>query len=644
MKSGLRAARTLHYYLLPLLLLLVGMSIARSEDQEGGPLTIVITKSRQDLDLTRTPINAVILDQEELEARQANSAQKAVSTLPSIFADRVGSRGGIGSVYLRGGDPNLTAVKIDGVQVNNPTNNRGGSYDLTALDSSEISRIEVLSGPLSALYGSDALAGAINIYTKRAHTNHSVNLDAGLGDKGGEHIRGYAAGPLDADKTRYYSFGASYVDDGEPIEGDTFIGKTIAGKASFDLSQHSFFDISARYQSYDSTTFPEDSGGPVLAVIRDINRLEATNSSLNLAYEFQSEVADYNLNLTRYETSEKSISPGVAPGVRDPFGIPANVDDNDYIRSQLIFNSIIPQGERLDTSIGLDILNEKGDSVGALRFPFGAMPTSFNLDRTTVAAVGGLRYATSSGVTFHGALRYLDPESLSAELIPTIGLLYTPPESSLTLKANWGQGFKLPSFFALANAIVGNPDLQPETSEGGEIGLEYNIQRDTSLSIHLFRTIFQNLIDFDAGPPPILVNRSEVVARGVEIAFSTAISSTLTTKMYLSYTDTDIRDSTDRLRNRPRYRAGVNLGWTPRKDISLNTDIGFVGDRFDSSIPTGEQMLEEFTRVDVSARWWIRKSLPLTVTIDNFLDKDYEDAIGFPAPQRRLRLSLGYKY
>jgi outer membrane cobalamin receptor len=102
---------------------------------ETAPITIVITGSRQDSNLTSRSTNTIVFDEEQLKTSRDSSVQNVVSRVPGVFADHVGTMGATGSVYLRGGDPNFTAVRIDGVQVNNPTNSRGGSFELTELRS-----------------------------------------------------------------------------------------------------------------------------------------------------------------------------------------------------------------------------------------------------------------------------------------------------------------------------------------------------------------------------------------------------------------------------------------------------------------------------------------------------------------------------
>lgn len=632
-------------YALWLLTLCAGVWVAPvSKAADGaGPITIVISKPNEPADLTRTPINTFVIDADTLNAHPTVGVQNLMMSVPTLFADRGLVRGGRSSVYLRGGDPNLTVVRIDGVQVNNPTNSRGGSFDLSALDAVEVERIEVLSGPLSALFGSDAMAGAVNITTSQAAPEPRVDIQAGLGEDSHKQVGVHATGPIDDEKHHFYSISARHTDAGEPIEGDTFDSAYVSSKYSYRPAPDAKLSVGMRHQEYQATTFPDDSGGPELAVFRDVDEIDADSSVLYSAYNWTGHVMDYDLNLNAYRTRQDTVSPGVAPGRRDPFGIPANSVEDEYARYEFLFNATAA-GENLTTTLGLDARHESADSRGEVVLPDNVIPTAFDLERTTIAAVAGARYDLFQGASLHGALRYTDPERFDPEVIPTLGLLFQPDGMPVALKVTWGEGFKLPSFYALGNPIVGNPDLRPERSNGVELGVDYRFSSVASISISAFETHFKNLVDFDATPPPQLVNRSEVNTHGGEIVLRITPLPTLTSMLYLSYTDTDIRNSDERLRNRPRYRAGLNMKWTARPDLTLNADVRFVDRRLDSSIPTGDQELEAFTRVDISGRWRVADGWFLSASVDNLFNEDYQDAIGFPAPSTRWRLSIRYRH
>ena len=108
-----------------------------------------------------------MLEREDFDVEKPAKLADLLRRVAGVHVDQVGGRGGTGSLYLRGADPNYTLVLVDGVRVNDPTNARGGSFDFSALDVADVERVEIARGPYSAVYGGDALAGVINIVTRR---------------------------------------------------------------------------------------------------------------------------------------------------------------------------------------------------------------------------------------------------------------------------------------------------------------------------------------------------------------------------------------------------------------------------------------------------------------------------------------------
>ena len=129
---------------------------------------IVITATASPTTLSQAPAAVTIISREQIAQQHANRLSTVLQQIPGVFVDEMGGRGGLSSVYLRGGDPNFTVIMIDGIPINDPSNQRGGSVNLATLTPE---RIEIVRGPVSVVYGSDAMAGAINIITRKGQTN-----------------------------------------------------------------------------------------------------------------------------------------------------------------------------------------------------------------------------------------------------------------------------------------------------------------------------------------------------------------------------------------------------------------------------------------------------------------------------------------
>src|SRR3954470_24916626 len=140
---------------------------------------IVVTGSRVAAPPEELGANVTVLSRADFDVEKPAKLADILRRVAGIHIDQVGGRGGTGSLYLRGADPNYTLVLIDGVRVNDPTNARGGSFDFSSLDVADIERIEIARGPYSAVYGVYALAVVVNIVTRRAPRDGThVSLDA----------------------------------------------------------------------------------------------------------------------------------------------------------------------------------------------------------------------------------------------------------------------------------------------------------------------------------------------------------------------------------------------------------------------------------------------------------------------------------
>jgi hypothetical protein len=231
--------------------------------------TLVVTGSRTPLPVESVPASVTVITREDIERGAYTSLVDVMRHIPGIHLEEAGSRGGRASLYTRGLDPNHTVVMIDGVRINDPTNDRGGSFDFSTLDPASIERIEIVRGPVSAVYGSDAIAGAVNIITRRGDAEPAVTLDASGGRWGVYRIAGEARGehgPFDM------AVGGGWVDEGEPPGKGRFHGGNVKANLGLELPGGGEIRSALRWSDTHSEAFPDDSGGPDLAVIRQRRR------------------------------------------------------------------------------------------------------------------------------------------------------------------------------------------------------------------------------------------------------------------------------------------------------------------------------------------------------------------------------------
>ena len=612
-----------------------------AEDRITTLKPVVVTGTLIPEALERFPGNITIIDKEYIDSSHADNISELLRTVPGLYSDQLGARGGTSSIYIRGADPNFTLILLDGIRLNDPNNTRGGSFDLSTISTDSIERIEIVKGPKSSIYGSDALAGVINIITHKGGGDNIKIADVSITTDNGFRILTEARGE---EKKLNYSLSASFLNDGEPVEGSKFKSPTFIANIGHTGDEFSIQSVT-RYSYIDSSAFPDDSGGDKFAVIRETEERNSNQflTGINANYNIDSWwVNNLVLNFTLID--EDVTSPGVAPGERDPFGIPANDIDSNYYRLETKYHNIFYFLEKNALLLGLDFQYEKGENRGVI-FTETENRTEFNESRFIVSPLAQFKFSPIRNLFIDIGARLDIPEGFDTEFSPYIGILYKITETRTRLIANWGEGFKLPSFFALGNPIVGNPGLNPETSSSYEVKVEQELPQNIFVfSVAYFFSDYKNLIDLDEGPPPSLVNRGNVEISGIELELRTKQIYNAVITCNLSYIETDIIDSEQQLRNRPNWLANLVLLWMPVKAVEVYLSANYVGEFLDSSIPTGDRMLGDYLVVDTSLTVFLRKNIEAYIVINNLLNEKYEQFVGFSAPGIRPTFGLRWKF
>lgn len=585
---------------------------------------VTVTESRPAPDLSTVVA-------EEMAAAPSPALTGVLRLVPGVHVDRAGAAGGVSSLYLRGADPNFTAVLLDGVRINDPTNTRGGSLDFSTLTTDDIERVEVLRGPVSALYGADALAGAVNLVSTRgAGAPHYVG-ELGSGDQGARRAHLAARGQRER---LDYALGAGWTDGGTATPGSA----ARLGSGSLNLGwapgAATTLRTTLRYLDGDLEAFPEDSGGFRHATRRTLERRGVRQWTGGLeGHWLAPDGVSYRAALGGHRRGEDVVSPGVAPGIRDPFGIPASRSRSELERLDFDLSAAGEIGSTAVTS-GVQVGREEGRSDAVLEL---LGPANFAQQRDHAAAYFGVDHPFSGGLRAELSARIEDPDAYEAAVTPRARLSWRLWRTLLSLSA--GRGFKLPSFYALGHPIVGNPALRPEESEGYEVGAIQELAGAT-LSLALFQTRYRNAVDFEEGPPPRLVNRAGVRAAGGELGARWDFGPRGHLRAHLAYVDTQIENSTERLRNRPRWTGGAQLHYAPASPIDLVLGLVHVGANLDSSIPTGDRELPGFTRLDAGIGWVPAIGFGVRLDAENLADEDYDELVGFPGARRNFRLSF----
>lgn len=587
---------------------------------------IVITASRTEV----APGGLSVVEAAEIERMQPESLLEVLDEVAGVRAFSTGGSGGRSFLSIRGGEPNFTLVLLDGIKLNDPTNSRGGGFDFFALDPSLVERIEVARESVSAVHGSDALAGAVNIRLRSPGAGEraaTVRVQAGS-----EGERGLGAGIEAGWRDGGLLAAASWYDSGSLTSGSSLERRQAMGRL-----RHRFAGFEARllgiHGHSDRSAFPEDSGGPRLAVARDREKGEAGLTAFGLALR---RAADSrvrpNLSLAWSRQTDRSVTPAIVPGVLE--GTPALAADSRFTRFEAVGDVGMGRGPVIATA-GAALLRESGRSDGTIDFGF-PLPVGFDLVRTTRSAFAEASFRPSGAFGFNLAGRYDDVAGGGHSWTGRAAASWRPLPGGPALFARIGEGYKLPSFYALAHPLIGNKQLRPERSRNAEIGVELAGRSDAFVRLALFSNRFRDLIDFDPASFTT-VNRDRVRAEGIELEGCWAPIEGLSLAGALSWLDLH---SPTPLRGRPRWQGSLRASWKATGRLEISSALRFNSDYFDSSIPTGLVRAEGHGEADLGLRWRLSERFSLTAAVRNATDERYEDAVGFPAPGRVVRATV----
>jgi outer membrane cobalamin receptor len=584
-----------------------------------------------------------MLDQQQIQEGNPARLEDVLTRVPGLYVDQAGKSGGFSSLYMRGAEQSHMLVMIDGVKVNDPTTTRGSAYDLSAIDVHQIDRIEVLRGPASAIHGAEALAGVINIVTKKsAATGLSRSVYGGVGQDG------------------YRTLGGSILGGNELLQGQLSLGTTRDGERGSDdgyLKQNNFSgsvrlapgrsvqaEVFAHRTERKSEAFPDDSGGARLAVNREKTRRDATDTVYGInASGGDAALLRLQAIASVYERKENADNAFTDAGVRFP--VPAFTSDTTFRRTTLNLTGTRDIGDVASVVVGVEHQKEKGDltSVGDFDFDGTAEALQFRLERKTnsVFAEGRLKLAQSMSVQLGWRRDKVD--GLEAENTPHLGAVWDLPNGATTLKATYSKGYKPPSFFALGFPIGANPNLRPERSKNLELTGVQRFAGDTgSLQVSVFRIDYQDLVDFTVDPVtfvPLNVNRGTIVVKGVEPTLMLRLLERLRAQVGVTALQISEKDGLAPLRSRPENRANVVVTWDSGANSTLFAAASYTGTFLDRSNPTGDIRMPGFTTVDVAYTRRLGRAAA-KLAIDNLLDRKYEQFVGFPARDRRIRMEL----
>lgn len=628
---------------------LLCLAAAPASASDGSLDEVVVVATRLPVPATKVGNTVEVIDQREIEASQAIVVSDLLASQPGIGVTRSGGPGALTALRIRGAEGDHTLVLIDGVQINDPAST-GGGFDFGNLMVGDISRIEVLRGAQSTLYGSQAIGGVINIVTAEGGETAGGSVQAEYGSLDSTLLKAAFGGRAGSASGRLA--GSWYRTDGISTFGagnerDAFRNTSLAGRMGYELGPAARIDVRGYYARSRVET---DGYPPPNYVFADAGdyadkrqfvgyagiELGSPGSSLRHRLAFQATHTDRDeysgafgavSSFGRYrgenERAEYQGSWQVAPGYSAVFGL-------QHERSRMR-NDIDPLSAdaRLDSAY----LQLQAEPVRGLTL------------------TGGYRRDDHDSFGTHGSLQFAAAWQAGPDTV---------------LRASWGQGFKAPTLYQLYSGY-GNPGLAPETARSWDAGIEQHWQDGRlRLSAVYFERTTRQLISFLDCPDPgntlcsapghqpfgYYDNTALARANGVELKSVVMISPML--DLSANYTHARSRDRSPgsasfgmQLLRRPKDVANAAVNVHPVAGLTATAALRHVSSSPENDFdvfPPARISLRPYTLVDLRIAWQRNEQWQVAGRIENLFDRRYETVHLYGAPGRAAYLSVNRRF
>ena len=620
-------------------LVAAGCSTTAVAQQSASPpnvlSTIVVSPTSVPTPEAQIASSVTVVTAQDIEREQRRTVPDILANVPGLNIVQSGGPGGQTSVFIRGTNSNQTKVLIDGIDVSDPSNpNR--SFDFGQLLAADIERIEVLRGPQSGLYGSDAIGGVISIITKRGQGPAKVTA---LVEGGSFKTFNQVAG-LSGSKEKFdYAFNVAHfraadtpvtppelLPPGRAAIGNFYDNITASTKLGLDVSENFRLNYVGRYTESELKFTGDEFLPPTFAGVP-----RAVQSTQNLKQFF---------------TRAEAVVTGFDGRFTNYFGV--NYTDN-YTTNQMTPTSIptVNAGRRTKVDWrGVSLLMPGQTLVTGLEHEIESMGTTgVKADNGNSGGYVELqsefaqRFFVTSNVRHDINDRF--GEATTYRIAPALLL----PVTETKLKASYGTGFKAPTlnqlFVNFLPTFVANPNLQPEESTGYDVGFEQPVfDNRVRFGATYFHNDITNLISGTGivRTVPFTVrtniNIGKAETSGVEAFVMVRPVEWLWFRADYTYTDAFDRTTNQQLLRRPRHKASFTTAWTPMDPLTLSATVLYVGEWIDGnrdfSIP--RLVAPAFTVVNVAADYKINEYAKVFARIDNLFDERYQDPTGFLRP------------
>ncbi|GJE78492.1 TonB-dependent receptor plug domain-containing protein [Methylorubrum suomiense] len=583
--------------------------------------------------------SVTVLTAAQLEQQQRRTVPDALQQVPGLNVVQTGGPGGQTSVFIRGANSNHTKVLIDGIDATDPSN-PNGSFDFGQLLTEDLSRIEVLRGPQSGLYGSDAIGGVISFTTRRGEGPARIVAKVEGGSFGTFNQYGRIAG---AESGFDYAVSVSHlraaatpvtplelVRPGRPIYPNFYDNETVSARFGYQFTDTfrvnsitRFIQSKLRFSNDDYSPFPQLGVG-----------------------EFRNQ-ADVQQIFTRNEAEWTPL-----PGFHNVVAV--NYSNLFNRQFQDIYNPLATPadsnalGERLRTEYRGDYALSPGNLVlfGAQRDEerlFTNNPNGVITARNgNTAGYGEMQVTPFDGAFLVANLRHDANDAFGPATTYRVAPSYILPGTATRLKGSVGTGFKAPTLNQLFVTVpafgqVGNPNLRPEESFGYDAGFEQPFGARILAGATYFANDFRNLIQGTFDPVNFTftnVNIGRAETYGAEAFLAVQLTDTLSGR--IDYTNTVSKDEVAgrELLRRPRHKGSATAIWTPMPGLTVSGTVIVLGSFVDGARDASFSRIRNpgFAIVNLAASYEVSEAVSVFGRIDNLFDQRYENPTGFLGP------------
>jgi vitamin B12 transporter len=606
---------------------------ARADETLAGSYELpplVVSPTRLPTPENEVASSLTVITGRQIEQKQQRTLPDALQEAPGLNIVQTGGPGGTTSVFMRGTNADHTKVFIDGIDVSDP-GSPGGNFDFAHMLTGGIDRVEVLRGPQSGLYGSDAIGGVIDIITKSGNgPPHLVGSIEG-GSFGTFNQTGLASGSFGR---FHYAFDIEHfhsadtpvtpkdlLPPGQKLVGDDYDNKTIGAKIGIDLTDNLDVGIVARhidtflaFTGDDFSVFPS-----VPAASESYSKTEQLFVRGTIHQTLLDGLFDHTLGIAYTDHRDHDISPGFAP---------TDVQSN-RIKIDWQGNIHLVPGETLT---------------------LGAEHQTDNLDdNPTLAEVsndaGFIQLQSKFGERFFNtaSLRYDSNETFGGKMTYRVAPAVLIPETGTKLKGSVGTGFKAPTLKQLFVSFpdfnfFANPDLKSETSLGWDAGFEQKLPgvlpgAPVEFGATYFHNDIKNLIT-DNATFTTLINVGQATTYGVESFVAWKPVAALGIRGDYTYTMANDDILHEELARRPKNKASLSATWQATDLLSLTAGAVYVGPWIDVSRAGTVSGLRAngYTVVNIAGTYDLGDGLQAFMRVNNLLNRHYQDPTGFERP------------